>query len=551
MLPSRPRIGSVTLAIVTSAYLLLLTNATFWRKGLTYFAGHEAQLAALGLAIFLLSIAALTTISVKYLIKPAFILLVLIAAAASYFNDAFGIVIDRDMIRNAAVTTGSEARQLLTPDLAVHLLLFGLLPAAAIASVRIVHRPFGQKFVRNCAVIFPCLIAVVAIVGWNYAAFSSTFRDRQDLMASLNPGAPIVGAVKYAGSLVEERDVVVQPYGVDARQGGRFAAARRALTVIVVGETARAANYSLDGYARETNPAMKAQKALNFSQVSSCGTATAVSLPCMFSGYRRTDYSSAKGLARENLLDVLSHAGVKVDWFDNNTGSKGVADRVGYEALQTKADPVNCREGDCWDQVVVDRLKTYLADGPAGNAVVVLHLEGSHGPAYSQRYPPAFAQFQPACGTAQFADCSREEIVAAYDNTILYTDHILSEVVDLLKAQGPEVSTAMLYMSDHGESLGENGLYLHAAPYFIAPDTQTHVPFLAWLSDGYRDANELDAACLTGEADRPLSHDNLFHTVLGLTDVVTTAYDAGLDAFAACRRAPGAVASGPTGAVRS
>ncbi|GGD15884.1 phosphoethanolamine transferase [Aureimonas glaciei] len=547
----RPAIGSVTLAIVTSAFLLLTTNAAFWRKGMAYFAGHETQLVALGFAIFLLSVAILTAISVKYLIKPAFILLVLISAVASYFTDTFGITIDRDMIRNAVVTTSNEARQLLTPDLALHLLLFGLIPSAAIGFVRVVHRPFGQKFWRNCAVIMPSLIAVVAILAWNYATFSSTFRERGDLMASLNPAAPIVGAVKYAGSLIEERDVVVQPYGVDARQGGRFAASRPALTVIVVGETARAQNYSLNGYARETNPAMKAQEALNFRQVSSCGTATAVSLPCMFSGYRRTDYSNAKGLSRENLLDVLTHAGLRVDWFDNNTGSKGVADRVAHEALQARPDPVNCREGDCWDQVVVERLKSYLSSAPVGNAVVVLHLEGSHGPAYYQRIPPAFARFQPACATAQFGDCSQAEIVAAYDNTILYTDHILSEIVDLLKAKGPALSTAMVYMSDHGESLGENGLYLHAAPYFIAPDTQTHVPFLAWLSDGYLKANDLDSACLRGEADRPLSHDNLFHTVLGMTDVKTAAYDAELDAFQACRHDPGAVAAAPAGEVRS
>lgn len=541
---SRPRVGSVTLAVLVSAYLLALTNGTFFAKGARYFEGHEAQFAALVFSVFLLSVAALTTLSVKYLIKPAFILLILIAGSASYFTDAFGTIFDDDMIRNAVVTTTGEARNLLTPNLFVHLAVFAVLPSVLIGWVRVVHRPFPSKFLHNMAVILPCLGGALALVALNYATFSSTFRERGDLMATLNPGAPIAGAVKYVQTLTKDRDIVPVPLGLDAKQGARFATAgQRSLTVIVVGETARAMNFSLNGYGRATNPELAKRDVLNFTRTSSCGTATAVSLPCMFSVYPRSDYSTSKGLGTENLVDVLTHAGLKVDWFDNNTGSKNVADRIRYEFLPGTNDPRFCEGGECKDEILIERLKAYLRQRPkTGNAVVVLHQLGSHGPAYFKRYPSEFGRFAPACGTAQFADCRQEEIVAAYDNTILYTDHILSEIIDLLKSEDPQTATAMVYMSDHGESLGENGLYLHGTPYFMAPEAQTHVPFVTWLSPSYAKTGGLDMDCLRGERDRPFSHDNLFHTVLGLTDVSTKVYDPSLDAFGACRRKPGLIA---------
>ncbi|WP_312793771.1 phosphoethanolamine--lipid A transferase [Tianweitania sp.] len=541
---SRPRVGSVTMAVIVSAYLLVLTNRTFLDKGLDYFSGHEAQFAGLVLAVLFLSVAVLTSLSLKYLIKPAFILLVLIGGSASYFTDAFGTIFDRDMIQNAIVTTPGEAHNLLTPNLFVHLAFYVVLPILLISWTRIVHRPFRSKLLHNMAVIVPCVFGALAIVALNYPAFASTFRERGDLLMTLNPGGPIVGAVKYARRLAKERNIVVAPLGRDAKQGTRLASAQlRSLTVIVVGETARAQNFSLNGYARNTNPELAKRSVLNFTNTSSCGTATAVSLPCMFSIYPRSTYSGPKALATENLVDVLTHAGVKVDWFDNNTGSKNVADRISYEFLPNSNDTRFCSENECKDAILVERLKTYLQQRPqTGDAVVVLHQLGSHGPAYYKRYPADFQHFGPACTTAQFADCRQEEIVAAYDNTILYTDHILSEVIDLLKAEDPQTATAMIYMSDHGESLGENGFYLHGTPYFMAPETQTHIPFIAWLSHPYAQANGLDMKCLEGQQDRAFSHDNLFHTVLGLTDVSAEFYDRALDAFASCRGLAGKIA---------
>ncbi|WP_062118553.1 phosphoethanolamine transferase [Aureimonas sp. AU40] len=530
----RPRIGSVTLSILTAAFLLFLTNWTFWRKAFLYFAGHEDHLALMAIALFLLFVALMTTISVKYATKPLFIAFILISASASYYADTFGILISRDMIQNVALTSTSEARHLVTPDLIRHLALYGLLPSVLICWVEIVHRRFPAKLLHNCLVIFPAL-AIAAIISLStYSTLASTFREHRDLIGSLNPTAPVVAAVRYASHEMRERNVVAQPLGRDARQGERMAGSQKpVLTILVIGETARAQNFGLNGYVKDTTPELAARNVAHFTDVSSCGTSTAVSVPCMFSVYPRSAYSEYKALATENLTDVLGHAGVKVKWFDNDAGAYQVADRIPYEFLPSTNDPRFCSGGECQDEILVERLKRELGEIKS-NTVLVLHQIGSHGPAYHERYPESFERFKPACHTAQFADCTRDEIVSAYDNTIAYTDHVLAEIIDLLHDH-TEFAGSLLFLSDHGESLGENGLYLHGTPYFLAPKTQTQVPMVAWFSDGYQALRPTDLACLKAQKDAPLSQDNLFHTMLGMMDVSTNAYDKGLDAFAACR----------------
>ena len=250
------------------------------------------------------------------------------------------------------------------------------------------------------------------------------------------------------------------------------------------------------------------------------------------------DYTDRKGRSTDSLIDILDHAGIDAYWWDNNTGSKGVADRVSYESFNDAKDARYCREGECDDGIFLDRLDAKLA-GITRNTTIVLHQIGSHGPSYFLRYPEAFERFQPACHTAQLTDCSPQEIVNAYDNTVLYTDHFLASVIGLLQKNAARIDGAMIYMSDHGESLGENGLYLHGAPYALAPEQQTHVPFVAWFTDGFASRTGLSLSCLRAKADAPMSHDNLFHTVLGLMNIETSVYDGALDAFASCRAPSG------------
>ncbi len=529
---ARPVIGSVTLSVVVATYLVFLTNRTFWAKAIAYLGVPSFAVVLMAIGLMAIFSAVCIAVSVKYLTKPFFIFLVMAAAVSSRFMDHFGTIIDVDMIRNAAETTGSEAGHLLTAGFVTHVAVFGILPSVLIAAVRVQHRPFPQKLMWNTTLVLSCLAVFVAVGLANVRTLAATTREHRDLMATLNPVAPIVSVIRYVRASGAEKDLVVQPLGTDAHVIAPVASGKPRVTIIVAGETARAENFSLGGYGRMTNPKLAARGVRYFSDTSSCGTATAVSLPCMFSIYTRASYTHQKGLETENLLDVLVHAGIKTEWWDNNTGSKGLAGRIAYTSFSDINDPRFCINHECIDAVHLDRLGSWL-DNIKGDSVLVVHQIGSHGPGYYQRYPDAFRRFTPDCRTPELGNCSHDEIVNAYDNTILYTDHVLSEIIDMLKARQGKMAGSMIYMSDHGESLGEHGLYLHGAPYFIAPSQQTHVPFILW--QGQEAKAGVNAACLDAKTSEPQSHDNLFHTVLGMMNVATKVYDPALDVIASCR----------------
>lgn len=529
---ARPAIGSATLSVVVALYLLFVTNGTFWAKAVTYLGLPSFGLILLCIGLTALFTALCVTVSVKYLTKPLFIFLITSAATASWFMDKYGTIIDLDMIRNAAETTGSEAGHLMTAGFLAHMTVFALVPSLLIALVRIRHRPIAQKVLWNLAVILPCLAVFAATALANVRTFAATTRQHRDLVATLNPVMPIASTVRYLKASGAEKNIVVQPLGTDAHVIAPTVSGKPRVTIIVAGETARADDFSLGGYSRLTNPELSRQDISYFKETTSCGTATGVSLPCMFSVYTRGEYTHEKGLETENLVDVLTHAGIKAEWWDNNTGSKAIANRIAYTSFSDRNDPRFCIDHECRDDVLLDGLDAWL-DGIRGDSVLVLHQIGSHGPSYFQRYPDAFRRFTPDCRTSELGNCSRDEIVNAYDNTVLYTDHVLSTIIDKLKRREDRMAGSMIYMSDHGESLGEHGLYLHGAPYFIAPSQQTHIPFVLWLG---REAKAgVEPSCVAAKTIEPQSHDNLFHTVLGMMNVATGVYDPALDVLSSCR----------------
>ncbi|GAC1601439.1 MAG: hypothetical protein NVS3B2_04340 [Ramlibacter sp.] len=274
---------------------------------------------------------------------------------------------------------------------------------------------------------------------------------------------------------------------------------------------------------------------INFPDAVSCGTSTEVSLPCMFSSYGRRHYDEQKILAHESVLHVLARAGVQVLWRDNQSGCKGVCDGLPVDQLDHAGIAPFCAADQCLDEVLLSGMDQVLRDR-RGNLLVVMHQLGSHGPAYFKRYPSAFRKFVPACESEDLRVCSEAEVVNAYDNSLLYTDFFLGKVIDFLALAQATHDTAMLYVSDHGESLGEGGLYLHGMPYAIAPGVQKHVPFVLWMSPAFRGGFGIDERCLRDAAQRnQASHDQLFHSLLGIFGVQTSAYDRSLDLFSPCR----------------
>jgi len=537
------RIDAPLLVLAVALLLASVGNVKFWAV-FTEAAGGVSlsslpMLAGSFLIVVLFFNACLTLASFRYIAKPVLIALVLTASAAGYFIAAYGIVIDKAMIQNVFETDAREATELFSWQMAARIGLLGVLPAVLIARAHI-QFPSGVKGVlKRFGNAAGSLLLALALLVLLFKSLAPALREHRELRFLLTPTNFIQAVHGYLHGRWASA-VVVAPLGRDAVKGAAWAGQRRkTLTVIVVGETARAASFSLNGYARDTNPLLSRQAGLiNFSRVSSCGTATAVSVPCVFSAFGRDDYSQARAAGQEGLLDVLSHAGFEVIWRDNNSGCKGVCGRVKYEDWsRPNGRDALCDGDECYDERLLTGLPELLRSSKK-DLVVVLHQKGSHGPAYASRYPRGFGRFGPVCTNSDFDTCSRASIQAAYDNTILYTDFFLSQTIDRLRAIAAEqeADTAMLYFSDHGESLGENNVYLHGTPYLFAPREQTQVPMMLWMSDGFSERFRIDRRCLDARRGEPFSHDNVFHSVLGMLDVNTAVLNPRLDLFHACVR---------------
>lgn len=500
-------------AAVLSSYPLTVDNAFF--------------LATIAISFTALTAAVVSLFCYRYTIKPVLIGLIIVAALSAYFMDSYNVMIDDSMIQNVLETNVDEAGDLLSLGLVIHLLVLGVLPALVVARAQIVFRPLLKQLVSRVAFIVGLLAMTLSLLFVNSAASASFFREHKSVRYYSNPGNYIIAVTRLGRNywrqmqdpkpfihLGEDAYVPIDDTGRD-------------LVIVVVGETARADRFSLNGYARKTNPMLEKQDVVSFTHVESCATLTAISVPCMFSVSPADDLDLDIAKRTDNALDVLKRAGAHILWRDNNSSSKGVADRVAYEDYRDPANNTVC-DGECRDVGMLSGLDDYINAHPDGDILIVLHQMGNHGPAYYKRYPQAFEIFKPACLTNELADCSQSEIDNAYDNAITYTDYFLNQVIEFLKPFDDRFETSMLYVSDHGESLGESGIYLHGMPNFVAPEAQRHVPMIVWFGRGHEDLNLQEIRRMK---DRPFSHDNLFHTVLGLLEVETGVYDENLDMF--------------------
>lgn len=523
-----------TLICLAGIFIFGAYNATFWGKASEIFAGHPASFAGYILAVYFLLVSAFSLFGFPWVVKPFLAFIVILSAVTSYYMDSLGVIIDRDMIQNVMVTTITESKHLVTFGFVSHVLLYGVVPALVILCVKIKKQSM-LKTVAIPMVAFAGGLALSAgLLMADLKSYSSILRERKDFMSSFQPGAPLVGAIRYAKMMTRSSNVVVKAIGEDAVKGPAYASIDKPLlTIVVAGETARTQDFSLNGYDVETNPKLAQLPVVSFRNVSSCGTATAVSLPCMFSKFTRDQYSYERGVSYQNVLDVLNRAGVHVEWWDNNTGHKNLANRLPSRSLTHTENAEFCAAGECMDGIFMQALKDY-ASTITQDTVLVLHLIGSHGPTYYLRYPEKFERFTPACRTAEFKNCTPEEITNAYDNTIAYTDEILAQMIAFLQSQDG-MTTSLLYVSDHGESLGESGLYLHGSPYFMAPEQQTKVPMILWMSKAFQDKFGIDQSCVAAKTDNVLSHDNLFHSLLGMLDIKTDERNPALDIFATCK----------------
>lgn len=474
-----------------------------------------------------------TALSIPYLFKPIIILITLSSAAASYAVSHYGILLGMDMMENVFETNQSEISTYLNASSITYFIFAGILPSLLITLVKIQH---GQGILKSLKPrVLTALIGILGItlvLATNYKNYASVGRNNHYLGNMIIP-AHIFNAIKYVNKTYLTTPLPYVSLGDDAAIVSTSNNTKPTLVVMVLGETARAQNYAYNGYDRDTNPYTRERNVISLGSVTTCGTHTALSVPCMFSDLTRANYDKAEAQARDNVVDIIAKAGVKTLWIENDGGDKGIAKHHAKIELTKSGSPF-CMDGYCYDEGLIAPMKQFI-ENDTQDKFIVLHAMGSHGPTYWQRYPDDMATFKPSCNKSDIENCSDEEIRNVYDNSILYTDYVIAKIIDELKAYQDTYNVALTYMSDHGESLGENGLYLHGTPYAIAPDEQTHVPWLFWLPEQYAEQKHIDKHCLAESAQKAqLSQDNLFHSLLGLYGIKTSIKSDKLDIFQQC-----------------
>lgn len=532
----------VWVALLGSLWLASVGNYALWQQvhQLPEVTGLRGLAFALGFGVIITSAltAVLSFLNWRGWLKPVLTVFFLSAASGAYFMVSYGIVIDSTMITNVVQTDTKEALDLLNWRMLISLLVLGILPCWVLWKTPLQVLRLRQQIWSNTLTAVVSVVVIVAALLAIFQDFSSIMRNHTQLRYLVNPLNSYYAIGMVAAKPFQRDNKTLLPIGRDAQMATPKSNEKPPLLLLVLGETARMGNFGVNGYERQTTPALAQENIISLKGVMSCGTSTATSVPCMFSHLGKEDFEARKN-NYESLIDVLHHAGLAVLWIDNQSGCKGVCERVPQALTKELKHPTLCKDGECFDEIMLhqldERIQALPAERRAKGVVVVMHQMGSHGPAYYKRVPDAFKKFQPECKSNALQECTREQVVNSFDNTILYTDHFLGQAIQWLKKSEATAASAMLYVSDHGESLGENNLYLHGLPYRVAPDVQKRVPWITWWSPQFEKQLGLSRTCLQNKVQTPLTHDNYFHSVLGLVNVSTEVYQAKLDVHADCR----------------
>jgi lipid A ethanolaminephosphotransferase len=459
------------------------------------------------------------------LLKPLLVLMAFCNAVALYAMQTYQVILDKSMMGNVINTDRGESMALFHPKLLVYLLVVAAASVVLFRYVRIEPQSRLKKFGH----LVLAVLLSLALVYLNSSAWLWVDKHAKMIGGLLLPWSYTVNAARY---LNDQKSASLQLLPLPELSWA-LADGLPVTVVLVIGESARAQNFSLLGYTRQTNPLLEKRDRMWVQTAQACSTYTTRSMECILS-----HDPSASRLTHEILPNYLHRSGqVQVLWRARNWGEpKLQLDHV----LRGKQLAALCVAPDCkhpdQDESLLAGLQTEISQASHDKQLIVLHQAGSHGPAYNQKYPPEFSRFEPACDTVDLKKCGRQALVNAYDNSILYTDHFLDQLIGLLERQ-TQRRTVMIFVSDHGESLGEGGWYLHGAPDMLAPQEQLKIPFLVWTSPSFAQARASKSAALasgTGQSSgspAALGQHQIFHSVLGALGGQSPIYRAELDVF--------------------
>jgi lipid A ethanolaminephosphotransferase len=462
------RISHTTFSAGFAVALYAVCNALNFDKLAKWFRhGDALDLSALCAYLFgalCLFIAFFTLLAHRRTIKPFAILLTIVSAVVTYFIAKYGVAVDSSMVRNAIHTDPREVEQLLTLQMIPYLVFLMALPVTIICLADITFEASGRYLLGSLKLFG--IAACVALASL-YAEHSAIFRagnvSNKYIVYSLVPINIISSSINVASKAVKP---YLQKQQKDIEISARVSAPGNLVVVLAVGESSRRKNFSLYGYGRRnTNPVLQKIDGLHLLNAVATRASTLYALPMIL---KKGDI---------NLTTIVSKVGIPTVCLVNYTLYENCA-AVG----ETK--PGNCGHGGkCYDEDVIPLLQANLATYSSGYRFVVLHLGGgSHGPLYGDRHPPEFRRFAPMCADADVANkCSIEQLYNSYDNTILYVDHVVGQAIQALDASG--VPYVFIYLSDHGESLLEDGMLFHGVPPGMSlPAEQAQIPLIVKAS---------------------------------------------------------------------
>lgn len=433
--------------------------------------------------------------------KFLLVLFFLLNAIAVYFVNTYGIIVDESMIGNVLNTNYEESSSFFSFKMILYFIFLGILPAIYVLKASVI-KPKLKRFLLNIG--FTLLFMVVMVfansVNWLWIDHNSKYLGGLAMPWSYTVNTTLFYVHKYQQN---QKEILLPDAKITNDE--------KSVVVLVIGESARSQNFSLYGYEKNTNPLLSKTENVFHFPATSCDTYTTAGVKCILE-YQNTDD------LYEILPNYLHRNDVEVVWRTNNSGEPPIHIEKYQEARDLRAD---CQGEDCdYDGVLLNHLKEQILSSTKNKILLILHTSTSHGPTYNKKYPSRFEHFTPVCASVELANCSSQALMNAYDNTIVYTDYILHSIIENLK-QLPDYKSTMIYVSDHGESLGEKNLYMHGAPMIFAPKEQYEIPFIVWMSENSKSLKSF----------KELSQHHVFHSVMDFLSVESPIYNEQMSIF--------------------
>ena len=498
---------------IVSIATLLLYNIPFF----SYVAGNTNEGAA-GKLLLLASLAVLmlvlnfmmTYLTVFLMRRVGRILLAilsLINATAVYFIVTYSVMIDQTTVENVFNTRYSEASGFFSPLLWLSMAVFGLIPALYCLLRPVVYGRARQLGV-SCGVSL-AIILVVALANIRQTLWIS--QHDTELGGLLQPWSYLVNTIRMVSSQHDQQAEEIK------LPDGHVRDSAKSVVVLVIGESARKANFQLYGYRRDTNPLLSKQAGLKVYQATSCATYTTAGTKAILEPVDTDDLY-------ELLPNYAYRCGVDVSWRTSNWGEPPI--HIGEYLTNEELGDLYPGENVYHDGILLAGLRERIGSSSKRKVLIVLHTSTSHGPKYADKYPDAFEVYRPVARSVEEGEKNVDRLVNAYDNTIRYTDFLLDSLINTLRAM-TDWQSAMIFISDHGESLGENKVFMHGLPMRLAPRVQYEIPFLVWVSDHFREYKADD------QLPAVLEQHYIFHSVLNLLSIQSPAYNGDFDLFKA------------------